>query len=98
MKGEADFASFREGSCFLSTLWSHLEGSFKNVRVIFICDEADLMVVAFGGTSVFVWLVKKAAQSVLGSKATLLRFFQRSVLPESNTKNWGTFMLFQNFL
>lgn len=45
MKGEADFASFRAESCFLSTLWSHLKGILKNFRVIFSYD-VDLMIAA----------------------------------------------------
>lgn len=70
-----------------------MEGSFKNVRVIFSCDEADLLIAAFCGTSVFVWLVKKAAQF---EAIHLLRLFQRSVMPESNTKT-GDFHVVSGF-
>lgn len=43
-KGGSWFASYREGSCFLSTLWNHLKGIFKNLRVVF--SSEDLMIAA----------------------------------------------------
>lgn len=71
VKREADFTSFREGSCFLSTLWSHLKGILKNARVIFSDDEVDFMVTTEEPFMVLQYLCfdqfkkKKNTQSIL---------------------------------